>query len=78
MSEFGGGWNYRVVERDFDGEKALTIHECFYDPQGAVTAWSANPIAPQGEDDVTSLRADLDLMLKALDLPVLQYDELPK
>lgn len=74
---FGGGWNYRVVKRDFDDEMTYAIHEVYYDDAGGISAWSANAIAPQGSDFLSDLAVDLDLMREALNKPVLDHADLP-
>lgn len=75
--DFAGGWNYRIVERRQGDVVTLTIHEVYYDADGNVSAWVEEPSAPYGEDDWSSLYADLTLMVGALDKPALDYDELP-
>lgn len=75
-------WNYRVVRKAYpplpDGEivYAFGIHEAYYDghesPPHAVTV---ERMDPHGET-LEELRSDLANMLKALDAPVLEYDEI--
>lgn len=72
-------WNYRVLRHAEDpppaeGEESFRIIEAFYDDGGDLYAWST--AEPFGET-VEELRRDLELMLSALDQPVLNYDELP-
>lgn len=77
-----GGWNYRVFVRQVptgegDTEPEHFIGEAYYDKDsGDVVAWSG-PIEVVGQEDVKSVRAELLLMLDALDKPVLDYDAEP-
>jgi hypothetical protein len=60
-------WNYRVIRTD----EAFAIHEVFYDSNGEINGWSADPIAPMGETQ-DELMKDLELIQRALTLPVLK------
>lgn len=62
-------WNYRVVKHA-DGTHA--IHECYYGQRGDDIPHSITerPVWPVG-DDLVTLRADLERMLRALAAPVL-------
>jgi hypothetical protein len=60
-------WNYRVVAQTIDGEPMYGIHECYYEPIG----WTANPV-PVVAETVDGLREQLNRMLIALDLDVIQ------
>jgi hypothetical protein len=65
-------WNYRVIRYDNDEynvDPYFSIHEVYYHENGELS-WSVNSIKPQGESP-EELRADLELMLKALDKPVM-------
>jgi hypothetical protein len=66
-------WNYRIIQRQEGGEDRFGIHECHYKMRGAAVPdlWSSVPVKPYGEtpDD---LRADLDLMARAFDKPILR------
>lgn len=53
------------------GEEHFAIHEYYY---GIEPAWSETPNAVVGES-VEELRKLLEWMLKALDMPVLEYDQ---
>ncbi|MDK2125308.1 hypothetical protein [Parachitinimonas caeni] len=66
-----GTWNYRVVRK----EEKLAIHEVYYDDNGEINAFTSLPIAPYGED-IEDLGYTLGFMKRALELPVLDYDEL--
>ena len=68
-----GYWNYRVV----NDNGFFTIREIYYDDNNIIEALSTNPMYPSGTMDV-SVRADLDLMYKALDKPILTLDEIDK
>lgn len=59
-------WNYRVVNDD----GLLGIHEVYYDKGGIAHSMTEHPIAPQGED-LDELRDAFQMMLVALDKPVL-------
>lgn len=65
-----GTWNYRVMKR---GDK-VAIYEVYYGDNGNVKGYTANSIAPQG-NDMDDLENTLELMMRALKLPVLEYDE---
>lgn len=76
------GWGYRVCKRMLpvvDGmtEAEFGIIEVYYDAEDPtkIASWSDRP-APAG-DNLTDLRATLELMLGALDKPVLDYEDLP-
>ncbi len=65
-------WNHRVMHKlESDGSHSYTIHEVYYDVDGAVTGWTENGIAPYGET-LEELRSDLKRMVKALSKPVLE------
>lgn len=61
-------WEYRVI-RDKDGEHA--IHEVNSRDSGEIVGWTAEPMAPVG-DTVAELRLEIEMMLQALDQPVLE------
>ena len=42
-------WNYRVMRRTERDETIFAIHEVYYEKDGAIKAWSADPVHPQGE-----------------------------
>lgn len=73
-------WNYRVFHRQIqwtgaDGSHAsadeFTVREAYYDDDGKVNAWSADPMSPHGET-MEELSADLALMAKAFLEPVVE------
>jgi hypothetical protein len=61
-----GGWNYRVMRREYEGQPYYEIVECYY--RGGFSYCNAS--APDGEtrDEVSR---DIAWMIKALTLPVL-------
>lgn len=65
-------WNYRVAEETHGGVKVYTIREFYY--IGDKTGWTATDIAPYGETP-EELKTDLERMLQAFDLPVVNIDE---
>lgn len=69
-------WNHRVMRQHFDGTDEVTygIREVFYNDDGSIDGWTAEPIDPHGET-VEELRADLERMLACLDRPVLDEVE---
>lgn len=63
-------YNYRIVEYP---DRTCYIHEVYYE-NGEIEGLSENPSYPAGvsEDD---LNEDLLLMLRAFELPTIQYDD---
>lgn len=79
-------WNYRVIEKDgflprelqtYKNEKVTfyEIHEVYYDNEGNITMFSADPISPYG-DDLDDLAKDLEKIKEALKKPVLKYSDI--
>lgn len=70
-------WNYRVISRtDPSGSGELFgIHEVYYDSIGRVEGWTEEPCDPFGES-LSELRADLEMMMAALEKPVLKEADL--
>lgn len=64
-------WNYRVLRR----EGNFAIHEVFYE-DGKPTSCTEDPVAPFGEDTLEELRHDMEMMMRALSKPVLDYENL--
>lgn len=64
-------WEYRVVRHICEEDRFLwfAVYEVYSD--GGKLSWTVDHKAPAG-DSVDELRADLNMMLKALDLPVLE------
>jgi hypothetical protein len=72
-------WNYRVVHQVFilnNGEKedSYAIHETYYNDDGVPVNISTNP-DPAAADSVDDLRDVLEWMMRALDKPVLEYND---
>ena len=68
-------WNYRVVQKPGEG---FFICEVYYrQDRETVFHFSQNPVLPFGTS-VDALRDDYSMMLQALGLPVLQYEDLLK
>lgn len=69
-------WNYRVIKRTHDtGETWYQMHEVYYNDAGEITGMTISPIDPAGVT-MEELRESLDWMYKALDKPVLDYDNI--
>lgn len=62
-------WNYRVVEED----SFLSIHEVYYTDAGEIDGWTDATHA--GGESVKELRRELEMMLRALDKPVLRVKD---
>ena len=71
----GTYWNYRVVRQDRGDETAYAIREVHYDEEHQVASWTAHDMQPWGTS-LDELRTDLQLMLLALEKPVLDPGEL--
>ena len=74
-------WNYRVVRRacplpDGSIEHVFGIHEAYYDGD-RVTSITVEPIEVVG-NDMDDLRSEIGHIAKALDAPVLEYDDIPE
>lgn len=65
-------WNYRVVKHicEDDGFISFAIYEVYHNSENELS-WTVDHKAPIG-DSLDELRSDLNMMLKALDLPVLE------
>lgn len=66
-------WNHRVVKRTYEDEEWYAVHEIYYDgdkPWGITT----EPSAPGGET-IEELKEELDRFRKALNKPVLNYED---
>lgn len=73
--DFSGGWNYRVAVQHFTDEDEYAVIEVYYRADGAVEAWSERAAAAGGT--LAEVAEDLELMRRALDMPVLEHAELP-
>ena len=64
-------FNYRVLSRD----GKLGIYEVYYDGDGKPVTSTTDPLLAFTLPTVDDLRYELETMLRALDEPVLQYDD---
>ena len=78
-------WNHRVVKRTYTSEDGKPVyrevmygvHEAYYDEKGKVFMITDNPTAPSG-DSMEELKESLEYMTKALEHPILDYDNIPE
>lgn len=71
-------WNYRVIQDIApNGELFYAIHEAYMNDRGEIWAITTDPVYPSGESP-EELRADAENYLKALDAPVVKYDDIPE
>ena len=68
-------WNYRVMKRMIGKEEVFQIHEVYYNDDETISAWTENPSNPQGET-LDELKKDFLMQLRALEEPILDYDQL--
>ena len=69
-------WNYRVVKRTYCCEETwYQIHEAYYNSNGEITAITEKPVDPAGLT-MDELKESLEWMQKALEKPVLDYDNI--
>ena len=67
-------WNYRVMKHKLnESESFYGIHEVYYNRNGKPDGWSKDSITPERESP-QELKEDLEMMIKAFDKPVLNYD----
>lgn len=66
-------WNYRAVVTRTNGETSYAIHEVYYDEQGKENGLTECGIAPIG-DSLDDLKLCLELMLNAINKPLLSWD----
>ena len=66
-------WNYRVMQQTKHGWTWCEIHEVYYDDNGVVCGWTADPCWPQGETS-DELWDDIKLMREACAKPVLDIN----
>jgi len=64
-------WDYRVINHD----GMFTIHEVSYNDKGDITSISQDPMGPSG-DTLEELKDDMEYFLQALDMPVLNKEEI--
>ena len=72
-------WNHRVLKRVYSpGEKCeethYQIYEVYYNEEGKPTSCTMEPDYPTGES-INELREDLERMIKALEHPILNYED---
>ena len=67
------GWNHRVLRHIYTEETWLAIHEVYYDDEGNPNSCTVDPIEPGGET-LDELKAGLELMMKACEKPILDYE----
>lgn len=68
-------WNYRVLAHDFKGEVCFQIHEVHYNDEGVPISYTERAVPAMGDENLDTLKEDLEYMLKALDEPVLVYGD---
>lgn len=66
-------WNYRVVKTIAHGITSYQVHEVYYTDDKPI-AVTESSIAAYGET-VDELKADFELIMKAFDAPVLNYED---
>ena len=64
-------WDYRVIKHS----GMFTIHEVYYNDKGDITSISQDPMGPSG-DTLEELKDDMKYFLQALDMPVLEKEEI--
>jgi len=73
-------WNYRIMKRNSENSDEDTmnewfeIHEVYYDSNGKIEGYTQNAISPGGYN-LDELKLDLNLILKSLEKPILDYKE---
>ena len=73
-------WNYRVVRTEYPNsmmyksEQVLEIKEVYYDKDGNIKAFGEAPV-PYGES-IEEVKECLDLMYKALEQPIVDYEQI--
>ena len=70
-------WNYRIVKRSYPNSKwddTYSIHEAYYNEEGQADSITVEGIEPVGETP-KELKQSLEMMLKALDKPILNYED---
>ena len=78
-------WNYRVIEKAVNMVEegyeycttSYTINEVYYDEDGSITMWSAEPISPYGQGCIKDLEVDIKFMFEACSKPILKESDLP-
>ena len=69
-------WNYRLMAKEFPcGTVEFDIYEVYYDKNGVPNGCTQNAVSPGGYTTVKQVEESLELMKKALDKPILWYNE---
>ena len=66
------GWNYRILEDEYG---TLGIHEVYYGDAGDPQYCTADPIDLAGFSDITDLLDTLEMMKRAVKLPILSIED---
>ena len=61
-------WDHRVIKDEYG---QFVIHEVYYDIDGNIDGWTANPTKPCGDESLDDLKEDIKIYVKALEKPVL-------
>lgn len=69
-------WNHRVLAHEHKGEIYFQMHEVYYDKEGVLNSYTANPVTVGGES-IESIKWTLDEMAKAREKPILLIDGFP-
>ena len=69
----GASRNAGIIEYD---TTTYEIHEVYYDEDGNITMWSAEPITGYGEGCLKDLEVDLKFMVEACNKPILKIRDL--
>jgi hypothetical protein len=66
-----GSWNHRVMKHANGDERPIyQVHEAFYDDDGNLKSWTAEPVCVT-TDSVPDILTVLSMMAGAVDRPVL-------
>ena len=68
-------WNFRAVKKAYMGETVYGVHEVYYDKDGNPEAVTVDPVGITG-DSFDELRKEAVHYIRALCLPVLDYEEI--
>ena len=67
-------WNHRLMKMKDGEDDFYQIHEVYYDKEGKVESYTKNGVTVGGKD-IGEVKWVLLEMLKALDKPVLDYED---
>ena len=73
-SDFGGGWNYRLVRKQTEHEDVVGVHEVYYNSDGEPRSCTKKPVGIQRES-IEELEKELFCMKQAFEKPVLNYED---